>query len=74
MGDFKMDGYEPMKDETFEMMMHMSIKRTEVLKYYIDLKASFNDRFDDKAFAKAMVFLDMGTMLMEKALFVEEEG
>ena len=73
MGDFKMDGYEALDDKTFYMSVEMSNKRTEILKFYMELAFKFPERFNEDQFAEAFGYLNMGTMLMEKALFVKED-
>jgi len=68
MGDFKMDGY-----ATFYMALEMSKMRKELIKFYMDLMDKYPERFDSAEFAKGFALIDCGTIMMEKALFVEEE-
>ncbi len=70
MANFKLEGYEEISEEGFFLSCEVSQKRNEVLRYLMDKKKS--DLFNELEFVEALMFIDMGFMMMEKALFVAE--
>lgn len=72
MDDFKMDGYEPIDEDTFEVSMAVFNKRNEVLRFYLDIKKNNVGKFNKDDYNHGYAMLDFGLMLMEKALYTEE--
>lgn len=67
---FKMDGYEPLSEEAFILSLEIDERRNNTLRFL--LEANKSGLFDKKAFEEAILYIDMGFMMMEKALFTPE--